>query len=267
MLLSVVIPARDEAGNIDEILRRLRDVLRREQIEYEIVVVDDASTDDTAEIVREAQSVDSGVRLISNVGRHGFGMAVRAGLDVIRGDAVAVMMADSSDDPEDLVRYFRTMEKEGVDCVFGSRFMRGSRVVDYPAHKLLLNRMANLFIRVLFGFPFNDTTNAFKLYSKAVIEGLDPLISPHFNLTVEMPLKALVRGYSYSVVPISWTNRKVGVSKLKIKEMGSRYLFIVLYLWLEKHLARGDYNRRHHEMARHEMASREITSPAAQPHA
>jgi dolichol-phosphate mannosyltransferase len=257
LLLSVVIPARDEAGNINIILRSLRDVLTRENIAYEIVVVDDASTDDTAEIVREIQAVDPCVRLISNTGRHGFGMAVRAGLGVVRGDAIAVMMADSSDDPEDLVRYFRTMQKDGVDCVFGSRFIRGSRVVDYPSHKLLLNRMANLFIRLLFGFPFNDTTNAFKLYSRNALTGLEPLIAPHFNLTVEMPLKALVRGYSYSVIPISWTNRKVGVSKLKIKEMGSRYLFIVLYLWFEKHLARGDYNRHHHE----------ITNRAAQPHA
>jgi dolichol-phosphate mannosyltransferase len=116
-------------------------------------------------------------------------------------------------------------------------------VVDYPRHKLLLNRMANGFIRVLFGLHFNDITNAFKCYRREVIAGMQPLIAPHFNLTVEMPLKALVRGYSYAVVPITWTNRATGVSKLKIKEMGSRYLFIVLYLWLEKHLARGDYHR------------------------
>jgi dolichol-phosphate mannosyltransferase len=73
---------------------------------------------------------------------------------------------------------------------------------------------------------------------------MQPLISPHFNLTVEMPLKAIIRGYSYAVIPISWTNRLAGESKLKIKEMGSRYLFIVLYLWLERTLSRGDYHRR-----------------------
>ncbi len=151
-------------------------------------------------------------------------------------------MADGSDSPEDLVKYYRKLQ-EGYDCVFGSRFIPGGSVVDYPRHKLLLNRMANAFIRVLFGLHFNDITNAFKCYRREVIAGIQPLISPHFNLTVEMPLKALVRGYSYAVVPITWTNRAAGVSKLKIKEMGSRYLFIVLYLWLEKHLARGDYHR------------------------
>jgi dolichol-phosphate mannosyltransferase len=132
-----------------------------------------------------------------------------------------------------------------ADCVFGSRFIRGGKVHDYPLHKLVLNRLANWFIRILFGVPFNDFTNAFKLYRRDVLEGLQPLISPHFNLTVEMPLKAITRGYSFAVVPISWTNRQAGVSKLKIKEMGSRYLFIVLYVWLEKQLAQGDYHRRH----------------------
>ena len=144
-------------------------------------------------------------------------MAVRTGIEHSTGDAVAVFMADASDDPADLVRYYRKLD-EGYECVFGSRFIHGSRLIDYPPHKLLLNRCAN-----------------------------QPLISPHFNLTVEMPLKAIIRGYSYAVIPISWTNRKTGISKLKVKEMGSRYLFIVLYLWLEKSLSRGDYHRKPQE--------------------
>jgi dolichol-phosphate mannosyltransferase len=104
--------------------------------------------------------------------------------------------------------------------------------------------MANFFIEILFGLRYNDVTNAFKCYRREAIQVMQPLISPHFNLTVEMPLKAVLRGFSYAVIPISWTNRKTGISKLKIKEMGSRYLFIVLYLWLEKYLSRGDYHRR-----------------------
>ena len=114
-------------------------------------------------------------------------------------------------------------------------------MVDYPFHKLVLNRMANWFIKILFGVKHNDITNAFKAYRRNVIDGIRPFLSHHFNLTVEMPLKAIARGFSFATVPISWTNRKTGVSKLKIKEMSSRYLFIVLYVWLEKHLSRGDY--------------------------
>ena len=244
MKLSVVIPARDEGESIGSTVRLVLDTLRAESVPCEIVVVDDGSRDDTAVRVQELAHSNPEVVLVRNTGRHGFGMAVRTGLENTSGEAVAVMMADASDSPDDLVEYYRKLE-EGWDCVFGSRFIRGGRVIDYPPHKLLINRMANWFIKTLFGLRLNDTTNAFKAYRREVIEGIQPLISPHFNLTVEMPLKAIVRGYSYAIVPISWTNRQAGVSKLKLKEMGSRYLFIVMYIWLERMLARGDYHRRH----------------------
>ena len=243
MKLSVVIPARNEEGCVAQTVSRVVHVLNREQIPHEVLVVDDGSTDSTAECVRALESTGS-VTLVANEGSHGFGMAVRIGLDRSSGEAVAVMMADASDDPEDLVRYYRKLQ-EGYECVFGSRFIRGGKVVGYPMHKLAINRLANLFIRLLFGLRCNDITNAFKCYRREVIEAIQPLIAPHFNLTVEMPLKAIVRGHSYAVIPISWTNRNTGISKLKLTEMGSRYLFIVLYLWLEKYLARGDYHRRH----------------------
>jgi dolichol-phosphate mannosyltransferase len=242
MKLSVVIPARNEEGCIASTLEGLAATLRREGITYELLVVDDGSEDGTAAAAAGCAAADPGIRLVKNYGRHGFGMAVRKGLEIFTGDAVAVFMADASDSPDDLVRYYRKLQ-QGYDCVFGSRFMKGSEVVDYPAHKLVLNRMANYFIKTLFRLRCNDITNAFKIYRRDVIECMYPLISPHFNLTVEMPLKAVVRGFSYDVIPISWRNRKFGISKLKIKEMGSRYLFIVLYLLLEKHLARGDYTR------------------------
>jgi len=242
--LSVIIPACNEEGSVEQTLRALLEELHAAQIPSEIVVVDDGSTDATAARVRTVAAAFPEVRLVANEGRHGFGMAVRTGLARATGDALAVMMADGSDHPADAVTYYRKLA-EGYDCVFGSRFIRGGRVVDYPHHKLVLNRLANWFIEALFGIRYNDTTNAFKCYRRRVIEGIQPIISPHFNLTVEMPLKAIVRGYSFAVVPICWTNRKAGISKLKIREMGSRYLFIILYLWLEKTLARGDYHRRH----------------------
>ena len=244
MKLSVVIPARNEEGAVPETISPLLHALQSESIPFEIIVVDDGSTDATASVVERLRDRHPEIRLVQNTGRHGFGMAVRRGLAEVSGDAVAVVMADGSDSPDDVVKCYRKL-LEGSDCVFGSRFVRGGRLIDYPSHKLILNRLANWFIRVLFRVPFNDFTNAFKLYRRDVIDGIQPLISPHFNLTVEMPLKAVTRGYSFAVVPINWTNRQTGISKLKIREMGSRYLFIVLYVWLEKHLARGDYHRQH----------------------
>ena len=242
MKLSVVIPARNEAEGIAGTIRAICETLRGDRILCEILVVDDGSTDGTAQAVADLAEDYPEVRLVRNAGRHGFGHAVRLGLERFTGDAVAIMMADNSDSPADLVEYYRRLQ-QGSECVFGSRFMPGGQVVDYPVHKLVINRLANWFIAGIFGIGLTDTTNAFKCYRRHVIEGLGPLISPHFNLTVEMPLKAIVRGFSYDVIPIRWQNRETGVSKLKLKEMGSRYLFIVLYVWMEKCLSRGDYRR------------------------
>lgn len=247
MKLSIVIPARDEAGNIGTTVEALRSRLDREGICHEIIVVDDGSTDATAREVEARCVADPGVRLVLSNGKHGFGHAVRRGLDAITGDAVVIAMADGSDDPDDVVKYYYILRDE-ADCAFGSRFVRGGYVENYPLVKLILNRLANLLIRLLFGLDYNDITNAFKGYRAYVIDGCRPLISPHFNLTVEMPLKAIVRGYSYVVTPIRWRNRKVGRSSFRIPEMGSRYLYIVLNVWLEKMLTKGDYRRPRNEI-------------------
>jgi len=121
--------------------------------------------------------------------------------------------------------------------------MKGGGVIDYPRLKLSINRLANLFWGRPFSIKLNDTTNALKAYRKETIGGCRPLLAPEFNLTVELPRKAIVRGYSWSVIPITWRNRRHGIAKLKIKEMGSRYLFICLYVWLEKYFSRGDYRK------------------------
>ena len=242
MKLSVVIPAYNEEGSIAETVTSVAERLRAEQIDYEIVCVDDSSTDGTAKVIAELADEDPRVRYVASPYPNGFGMAVRAGLEEFTGDAVAVMMADLSDDPEDLVSYFRLLEA-GYDCAFGSRFVAGGRTVDYPWPKLIANRIANFGIQVLFGHRYNDTTNAFKAYRREVIESVQPLVSHHFNLTVELPLKAIVRGSSYAIVPITWRNRKAGESKLRLQEMGSRYAYIVLMVFLEHHLSRGDYRR------------------------
>lgn len=242
MKLSVVIPAHNEEGTIAETLGGLVSTLDREQIDHEVIVVDDSSTDGTHAAVEEFAQGHPTVRCLRSPYRNGFGFAIRAGLDAFEGDAVALMMADGSDSPADLVTYFRLLE-EGYECAFGSRFVHGSTVLDYPRSKLALNRIVNWGIRALFQHGYNDTTNAFKAYRREVIENLRPFLSNHFNLTVELPLKAVVRGYSYAIVPISWQNRTAGTSKLSLNEMGSRYLFIVLYVFLEHHLSRGDYRR------------------------
>lgn len=243
MKLSVVIPAHNEEGSIGETVRYLCQVLNTNTIEHEILIINDHSTDQTGDKLRELSGECATVRFLDNQGPAGFGMAVRHGLDQYTGDCVAIMMADLSDDPNDLVKFYNAMVDGGYDAVFGSRFVKGGKVSGYPWLKLRINRMANFLVRALVGMRYNDTTNAFKLYRRSTIEGLKPFLAPHFNLTLELPLKAIVRGYSYAVVPNSWRNRKHGHSKLHIKEMGSRYFFILLYCLIEKFFSRGDYRK------------------------
>ncbi len=242
MKLSVVIPAHDEVESIGSTVEAVAARLGREGIEHEILVIDDASSDGTAAVVRAIAEHNPNVRCARSHLPPGFGHAVRAGLDLYTGDAVAIMMGDLSDSPDDVVAYYRALDA-GYDCAFGTRFGHGGRTRGYPWFKLVLNRIVNAGIRLLFAHGYNDTTNAFKAYHRYVVDQLQPLLSNHFNLTVEMPLKAVVRGYSYAIVPVTWTNRRHGVSKLRLQEMGSRYLFIILYVWLEHHLSRGDYRR------------------------
>lgn len=241
-LLSIVIPALDEEGCITSTIEHLHLELKMHNISHEIVVVDDGSKDETWNILTDLKVKIAELVPTQNTGLHGFGRAIIWGLNNSKGDAVVIMMADESDDCRDVVEYWRLLN-EGWGCVFGSRFVKGGGAIDYPMVKYCLNRIANFFIRVIFNVTFNDTTNAFKAYRREVIDGCRPLIAPHFNLLVELPLKAIVRGYSWTTMPITWKNRRAGESKLKIREMGSRYFFICCYVWLEKYFSRGDYRK------------------------
>lgn len=241
-MLSVVIPAHNEEASIAETVRGIHKKLVSQAIPHEIVVVNDHSTDHTADVLKRLSGEVPALTVLENGSQGGFGRAVRWGLDRFKGDVVAVMMADLSDSPDDLVKFYRKI-MEGYDCVFGSRFIKGGQTIDYPKLKLYINRFANNLVRVAFGIKYNDVTNAFKMYKRSTIEGLKPFLAPHFNLTLELPLKAIVRGYTYAVLPNSWTHRKTGASKLKIKEMGSRYFFIFLYCLIEKFFSRGDFKK------------------------
>lgn len=244
MKLSVVIPAYNEEESLPETLKTLYATLKNENIEHEIVVTNDNSKDNTLQVLENLSKEIPTLVYYTNTGPNGFGYAVRYGLERFTGDYVAVMMADLSDDPNDLVKFYRKAIEGNYDCVFGSRWEKGGKVIDYPALKRRINRLANFIVKTVFRIKYNDCTNAFKLYKRETMEGLKPFLSPHFNLTLELPLKAIVRGYNFAVVPNSWTNRKYGESKLKIKEMGSRYFFILMYCWIEKQFSRGDFKKK-----------------------
>lgn len=236
MKLSVVMPAHNEEGSIAKVVGLLVQTLTADEIDNEVIVVNDNSTDQTEAILQDLQRLYPTLRYINNEPPNGFGLAIRKGLDHFSGDAVAIVMGDGSDSPKDVVQCFRKLH-ENYECVFGSRFIVGGRVTNYPPHKLLLNRLGNYFIRVLFGLDYNDVTNGFKLYKREVIAACQPLISKHFNINIELPLKAIAQGYKYAIVPISYTDRTAGISKFRIKEISTPYLLTIVYIYLERYFS------------------------------
>jgi dolichol-phosphate mannosyltransferase len=240
MNLSIVIPAYNEEKNIIKCLDELRAVVRdQHHIPCEIVVVNDNSRDGTEALVRAEMDRDPAIRLVNRTPPGGFGRAVRSGLEVVSGDVVVIYMADLSDEPEDVVAYYRKIQ-EGYDCVYGSRFIKGSKVVNYPRLKLVVNRIVNKCVQWLFWTPFNDLTNAFKAYRTAVIRDCGPYRASHFNITLEMSLGALIRRYHIAEVPIRWYGRTWGSSNLKLQEMGRRYLSTLLMMFFQRVLIGDD---------------------------
>jgi dolichol-phosphate mannosyltransferase len=235
LLYSIVIPAYNETQNIIETVPTLAKALRNESIPFELVVVNDNSTDDTGETITQLQSDYPEINLVNNPMPGGFGRAIRCGLTNTKGDVIAIVMADLSDSPTDVVRCYRTIE-EGWDCVFGSRFITGSKVTDYPKGKLVIQRIVNNAIRFMFVTPLNDMTNAFKVYRSYVIDDISPMRSAHFNITIELSLSTLIRKYRIKQIPISWEGRTWGQSNLKLRAMGRRYLATLLKIWFERWL-------------------------------
>ncbi len=242
-LFSVVVPARNEAGSLRGTLLALSRCLEEHRVPFEIVVVDDGSTDDTWKLLAELGESLPTVRPVLNVGEHGYGNAIRCGFEHATGDALAVVMADASDDPEDLVRFWRALN-DGYDCAFGTRWQEGAVVAGYPRLRLFMNRLVNGAIRLLFWLPYDDVTNGFKAYRRSTVDGCAPLVSRHFSLAVELPLKAITRGYSYKVIPNSWHARGEGEAKLRLWSMSGPYLFVILSCWIDARLGRAGSQRK-----------------------
>ena len=239
LLLSIVIPAHNEEQNLAPTVEELVRVLDDEGIPFEMILVNDNSSDGTQRVAEALAARRPELRVVARKRLGGFGRAIRAGLAVFRGDAVVVVMADRSDDPADVVRYYRKLE-EGYDCVFGSRFRPGSTLSGYPPRKLVANRLVNKGIQLLFWTGFNDLTNAFKAYRRNVILECGPYSSSHFNLTIEMSLNALIRRYHIAEIPIHWYGRTWGASNLSVFRMGRRYLSVLLKLFFERMLISDD---------------------------
>lgn len=250
MKLSVVIPAYNEEGNIKNTVETIYKTLMEEEINHEILVVNDNSKDHTLSILENLTQIIPTLRYVTNLGPNGYGYACQKGLDSFLGDCVVITMADLSDDPKDIVKFYRKMELTGCDMVFGDRWDKTSVVTGYPRNKLWLNRLVNNFIRLIFLTSYRDMTNGFKLFKRETVEGLKPFLTGQFSFALELPLKGLIRGYSYRVVPNNWYGRTIGESNLKIKQMFFRYAFVLLYCLIERMFSMGDYKKQNRKLGR-----------------
>jgi dolichol-phosphate mannosyltransferase len=232
-MLSIIIPARNEADNLEDILKYFENNLP--EVNFEVLIINDFSDDDTLMKAEKIFASESRFKIFDNK-KKGLGGAINLGIEKANGDRVAIMMADMSDHIDDLMKYNNLIDKENLDAVLGSRFIEGSKIFEYPFQKLILNRLFNLFVSLIFWNKYNDYTNAFKIYKKEVLKDLMPLVSESFNIFLEIPLKAISRNYNYKIIPIKWTGRKKGKAKFKIKELRSKYLFTLIYCFIEKNL-------------------------------
>tara|TARA_B100000427_G_C15393551_1_gene544381 strand:- start:54 stop:764 length:711 start_codon:yes stop_codon:yes gene_type:complete len=231
MQYSIIIPIRNEQQGIIKTLEDLTSEIKN--YNYEILLINDFSTDETSETIKKNLFKFKSIRLLNNKIK-GLGRAISFGIQESKGEYVCIMMSDLSDDINDLKKYFELIALNDVDAIFGSRFTKESKVKNYPKNKLILNRIANLFVKYIFFNNYNDFTNAFKIYRRNSLLKTLPLVSESFNIFLEIPLKFITRKMKYRIIPINWNGRISGKSKFEIKELRSKYLFTLFYCLLEK---------------------------------
>ncbi len=235
MSLSIVIPCKNESETIEKTIYHIQKNLEKKQIEFEVILINDFSNDNTKNILEYLDKEKSFVKSYNN-DRKGLGGAITIGINKAQKEYLVIFMADMSDDLNDLIRYYENISKKDLDSIFGSRFTKNSKIIDYPLVKLILNRLFNNFVRVIFLTKYNDFTNAFKIYKTKTLRELLPIVSENFNTFLELPLKIISRGYSFEIISINWENRKTGTSKFKVRELTSKYIFTLIYCFLEKNL-------------------------------
>ena len=235
MSLSIIIPCRNEEETIESTIRSIKNGIGKKILNYDIILINDFSNDKTKKICLELSKTLKYVCFKNNK-KKGLGGAINLGINTSRKKFICIMMADLSDSHRDLVRYYKIMLNQNCDAVLGSRFIKNSKVYNYPLKKLIFNRIFNYIVKIIFISNYNDFTNAFKMYKRETILNVRPLISENFNIFLEIPLKIIIRKMNYKIIPISWRNRKKGKAKFKIKELSSKYLFTLLYCFFEKTL-------------------------------
>ncbi|NJC72140.1 polyprenol monophosphomannose synthase [Planosporangium thailandense] len=209
----VVIPTYNESANIRSIVGRVR----RSAPAVDVLIADDNSPDGTGAIADELAAADPQVRVLHRPGKQGLGAAYIAGFRWAREhgyDAAVEMDADGSHAPEELPRLLDAARD--ADVVIGSRYVRGGKLVNWPAHRLLLSRGASLYTRIALGLPVRDATAGYRVYRMPVLDKLelDQVASQGYCFQIDLGWRAYRQGFRIVEVPITFTEREHGASKM-----------------------------------------------------
>jgi glycosyltransferase involved in cell wall biosynthesis len=224
MMLSIIIPAHNEEENIADIIEKVKSAL---DFPFELVVVNDHSCDNTANIVEKLAEKYKNIKLVENKFERGFANAIKTGFLNAGGDLILPLMADLCDDLA-TVPLMITKVRDGFDIVCGSRYVKGGARLGGSKIKAMLSRFGGVSLHYLLGIPTCDIPNAFKMYKKKVIDSVD-IQACGFEISMEIALKAFYAGFKISEVPTLWKERTKGKSSFKVFKLLPSY--VRLYVW------------------------------------
>mgnify|MGYP000070673269 FL=1 len=213
MKILAISPTYNEKKNISELINRISQL----PLEVDLLIVDDNSPDGTADIVKDIMIQNKNTHILEREKKLGLGTAYCEGFQwaLDRGyDLIVQIDADLSHNPDDILRMVE-MSKSS-DLVIGSRYIGGVNVINWPMRRLLLSYFANLYAKFLIRFPINDSTGGFKCFHRKVLESIDlkTINSQGYSFQIEMNFLAWVKGFKIKEIPIVFTDRTVGESKM-----------------------------------------------------
>jgi dolichol-phosphate mannosyltransferase len=211
----VIIPTYKEKENIESIVAAISTL----PVQFDILVIDDNSPDGTAELVKQMQPSYPNLHLIERQGKLGLGTAYITGFKwALEKDYnfIYEMDADFSHDPQDLIRLYKACNEDGADLAIGSRYISGVNVVNWPLSRVVMSYFASIYVRIITGMKIMDTTAGFKCYRKEVLQSIKPeqIRSVGYGFQIEMKFAAWKLGYKIVEIPIIFTDRKLGASKM-----------------------------------------------------
>ncbi|MBN2571588.1 MAG: polyprenol monophosphomannose synthase [Ignavibacteriales bacterium] len=212
----IVIPTYNELNNVQKLIPDLNSLYPQ----ADIMIVDDNSPDGTGDFVKQLSLTDNRVKLIQREGKLGLGTAYVRGFKYMLENGyefVIQMDADYSHNPKDIARFIEQIEN--YDLVIGSRYIHSANVVNWPLKRLVLSYTANKYAKIITGLPIADSTGGFKCFRRKVLESvnLDNIKSNGYSFQIEMNFISWKKGFKILEIPIVFTERQEGASKMSKK--------------------------------------------------